>query len=132
MSMRNIGTVYRKEMIDSLRDRRTLVSMVVIPVLLMPLMTIGIGAMSLRLLRRAQKETPRVMILGGSDSPRVMRLLVVMPGIEFAPPSGDYAQMITNKELRAAVRLPAGFDDAIARGEPARVDILYYEGDIKS
>jgi sodium transport system permease protein len=104
----------------------------VIPVLVMPLMTIGVGAMSLRLLRRAQQETPRVMILGGSDSPRVMRALVIMRDMDFAPPSEDYARQITGKELRAAVRIPAGFDEAIARGDSARVDILYYEGDIKS
>ena len=132
MSLRNIGTVYRKEMIDSLRDRRTLISMVVIPVLLMPLMTIGIGAVSLRLLRRAQKETPRVMILGGSDSPRVVRSLAELPAMEFAPASPDYAQQISNKELRAAVRIPDGFDNAIEKGQPARVDILYYEGEIMS
>ena len=132
MSLRNIATVYRKEMIDSLRDRRTLISMVVIPVLLMPLMTIGIGAVSLRLLRRAQKEAPRVMILGGSDSPRVLRSLAELPAMQFAPASRDYAQQISSKELRAAVRIPDGFDNAIETGEPARVDILYYEGEIMS
>ena len=40
MSWRNIGTVYRKELRDSLRDRRTVISMIVVPVLLMPLLTI--------------------------------------------------------------------------------------------
>ena len=46
MSWRNIGTVYRKELTDSLRDRRTVISMIVIPVVLMPLLTIGLGVLS--------------------------------------------------------------------------------------
>ena len=33
MSLRNIGIVYRKELIDSLRDRRTVISMIVVPLL---------------------------------------------------------------------------------------------------
>jgi len=43
VSLRNIGIVYRKELIDSLRDRRTVISMIVVPLVLMPLLTIGLG-----------------------------------------------------------------------------------------
>ena len=132
MSLRNIGIVYRKEMVDSLRDRRTLISMIVIPIVLMPLMTIGLGALSLRLAREAQKEVPRVMILGGSDSPRVVEALKNLPALTFAPASDDYARQISNKQLRAAVRIPADFDAAVASGLPARVEIYIYEGEIKS
>lgn len=132
MSLRNIGIVYRKEMVDSLRDRRTVISMIVIPILLMPLMTIGIGALSLRLLRQAQEEVPRVMILGGGDSPRVVEALKKLPELDFVPASDDYARQISNKQLRAAVQIPAGFDAAIESGEPVRVAILVYEGEIKS
>src|SRR5712692_6947050 len=121
VSVRNIGIVYHKEMVDSLRDRRTLISMIVIPIVLMPLMTIGIGVLSLRLLRQAQEEVPRVMILGGGDSPRVVEALEKLPGLDFAPASDDYAQQISNKQLRAAVQIPAGFDAAIENGQPARV-----------
>ena len=33
MKLRDIGIVYRKEMKDSLRDRRALISMIVVPIL---------------------------------------------------------------------------------------------------
>jgi len=71
MSLRNIGIVYRKELVDSLRDRRTLISMTVVPLLVMPLLTIGMGVLSARLVGQAMEEVPRVMILGGDDSPKV-------------------------------------------------------------
>ncbi len=48
MSLRNIGIVYRKELIDSLRDRRTVISMIVVPLLVMPLLTIGMGVLSVQ------------------------------------------------------------------------------------
>ena len=53
MSLRNVGIVYRKELTDSLRDRRTLVSMIVIPLLLFPVMifdepTLGLDVMTAR------------------------------------------------------------------------------------
>jgi len=44
MSLHNILTVYRKELRDSLRDRRTLISMIVIPMLMIPGIMIAVRA----------------------------------------------------------------------------------------
>ena len=55
MSLRNIGIVYRKELIDSLRDRRTVISMIVVPLLVMPLLTIGMGILSVTLVGLAMR-----------------------------------------------------------------------------
>ena len=79
MSLRNIGIVYRKELIDSLRDRRTVISMIVVPMLVMPVLTIGMGILSLLCSAQAMKEIPTVMILGGEDSPRVLAALHALP-----------------------------------------------------
>lgn len=38
---RRVRTVYRKELVDILRDRRTLIAMVVVPIVLYPLLTLG-------------------------------------------------------------------------------------------
>ena len=43
MSLRNVGIVYRKELTEALRDRRTLVSSILIPLFLFPILTFGIG-----------------------------------------------------------------------------------------
>ncbi|MCH8807932.1 MAG: hypothetical protein IH986_17845, partial [Planctomycetes bacterium] len=37
-----IGTIYRKELLDILRDRRTLIAMIAVPVVLYPLLIVGI------------------------------------------------------------------------------------------
>src|SRR5579864_8664927 len=69
MSLRNIAIVYHKELIDSLRDRRTVISMIIVPLLVMPLLTIGMGVLSVTLVVLAKREKPKVMILGGEDFP---------------------------------------------------------------
>ena len=43
MNWGNIVTVYLKELRDSLRDRRTVFSVIIIPTLVIPLMTFGFG-----------------------------------------------------------------------------------------
>src|ERR1043165_6154884 len=105
MSARNIFVVYRKELVDSLRDRRTVISMIAVPILLMPMMTIGLGALSATLMGRAMQEIPTVMILGGEDSPDVMGALRSLPDVRIVPAQPDYARQISEKQVRAAVEI---------------------------
>jgi sodium transport system permease protein len=132
VSLRNVGIVYRKELIDSLRDRRTLISMIAVPLLIMPLLMIGFGVVSVALLGEAMRETPKVMVLGGEDSPRLMAELGGLKDVEIVPAKSDYADEISNKQIRAAVEIPAGFDAKLAAGEPTEVKIYMYEGELKS
>jgi sodium transport system permease protein len=132
MSWRNIGIVYRKELTDSLRDRRTLISMVVVPIVIMPLMSIGLITLAVVMVGKAEKEVPKVMIVGGEDSPQVVADLKAMKDIDFEPGTLDYAQLISDKKIRAAVDIPPGFDAAVGHGADATVKIYNYENDLKS
>jgi sodium transport system permease protein len=132
MNLRNILVVYRKELTDSLRDRRTVISMVVIPILMFPLLTIGMGYMVSVMLGKARLEVPQVMIVGGEDSPRLVQQIRELKSIEVVPTKSDYADEISNKVIRAAVEVPPGFDAALAHGTPSQVSVLFYEGEIKS
>ena len=132
MSLRNVGIVYRKELTDSLRDRRTLVSMIVIPLLLFPVMMLGFSYLAVKLVGQAKKEVPQIMVLGGEDSPKVMAGLRNLDTIEIVPPAPDYVEQISNKKVRAAVEIPKGFDAALERNEKTTIKIYMYEGEIKS
>ena len=132
MKLRDIGIVYRKEMTDSLRDRRTLISMIVVPILIMPLLTIGMGVLAAEMVGRAEEEIPKVMVLGGDDSPNVMEELRAQEDLRVIPATADYAKQIEDKKIRAAVEIPPGFDASVAAGAPAAVTIYDYEGNLKS
>ncbi len=132
MSLRNVSIVYRKELIDSLRDRRTVISMVVVPLLVMPLLGIGMLALSAKLVDQAEEEVPTVMILGGKDSPRVMADLRQLQDLQIVPAKPDYAEEISNRQIRAVVEIPEGFEAKLAAGESSTVKIYMYEGEMKS
>ena len=128
----NVGYVYRKELTDSLRDRRTVLSMFLVPILLMPLLTIGAGVLAALLFGRALEETPTVMLLGGADSPKVLAELHAEKDIHFVPARADYAKEISDKRIRAAVEIPPGFDAAVERGEVPTVRIYMYQNELRS
>ena len=132
MNGRNIAVVYRKELKDSLRDRRTVISMIVVPIFLMPMLTIFVGALSARLIGRAMLQVPAVMIIGGEDSPQILAALRALQDVQVVPATPDYGQQIIDKKIRAAVELPPDFDAIIANGDTARVRIDMYQGEINS
>jgi sodium transport system permease protein len=132
MSRRNIAIVYCKELRDSLRDRRTLVSMIVVPVLAMPVLMVGMTALTTKMVNRAQAEVPKVMVVGGEDSPGIMAALREAKAIRIVPPCADFTAAILEKRIRAAVQIPPGFDAAVARGAAAKVCIYGHAGEIKS
>lgn len=132
MNLRPIGVVFRKELVDVLRDRRTLISMIVVPVLITPVLILGVGLIAAKAVSRARHEVPRVMILGGGDSPQLLAALKALEAISVVPPEGDFTNQISEKRVQAAVEVAPGFDAALARGEPTTARLLVYEGEMRS
>ena len=132
MNARNVGFVYRKELTEWLRDRRTLISTVVIPLLAFPLMMVGFSALAIMLVGKAQKESAKVMVLGGKDSPAAVEGLRKLENVEVVSEAPNWKDQISNKEIRAAVAIPDGFQASLDTGEAKTVMIYYYQGELKS
>jgi sodium transport system permease protein len=132
MNWNNIITVYLKELKDSLRDRRTLLSTIIIPTLVMPLLFFAFGAVMMKIDRQARAETPTVMVLGGEDSPAVVARLKQDTRIRVVPTVSDWKQQISDKKVRAAVMIPDGFEAGLKSGATATVTIYNYTGESKS
>ena len=132
MNWHHIVTIYFKELRDSLRDRRTLISMIVIPTLVMPLLIFGVGAIMTKVIKTARDEASPIVILGGEDSPGVVAALKADKRFRLVAPGGDYKQLVSEKKSRLAVEIPAGFEATLKAGTPQTVTLYHYEGEMKS
>jgi sodium transport system permease protein len=132
MNASNILTIYLKELRDALRDRRTLISTIVIPTIVMPGLMFGLVRLGAKIEASNRQEIPTVMILGGADSPQVVAALQQSPKFKVVPARDDYQQLIVDKKLRAAVTIPPGFEAGLARHSAEPVVISYYQGEGKS
>src|SRR3981189_1284706 len=72
------------------------------------------------------------MLLGGADSPGALEALRASKKIEVVPATPDWKDKIINKEIRAAVAIPDGFEASLAQQNPQTVEIYKYEGELKS
>jgi len=132
MNLHAIGVVYRKELTEWLRDRRTLISSVLVPLLAFPLLISGIFALANVLVGKAQNEVPKVMIIDGSNSPQLVEDLNKSKEVTIVPYAPNWKDQISNKEIRAAVQVPQGFQAALIEGQSPVVQIYFYEGELKS
>jgi len=132
MSARNIGIVYRKELTESLRDRRTLITMFIVPLLLFPLLSVGFGSMIALIVGKAKQERPKVMIIGGADSPEVVAELRKLDKVQVVELDANWKNEIVNKQVPAVVEIPAGFEKSMADQKDQTVTIYGYDGDLKS
>ncbi len=132
MSLRNIGIVYRKELTEALRDHRTLISSILIPLFLFPVLTVGIGYAFVIIAEQASREPSKIMVLGGADSPDVVQGLKQARDLRVVRSSADYVDLISNKKIRAAVDIPPGFQASVVQGEHPDVKIYIFSGDLKS
>jgi len=132
MNWHNIVTVYLKELKDSLRDRRTLLSTIIIPTLVMPLLTFGVGKVASVVINKARGEIPAIVILGGEDSPGIVAQLKASKKFRVVAATADWKQRIGDKQIRAAVRIPEKFEAGLLAGSASPVVIYHYEGELKS
>ncbi len=121
-TLRAVLTVFRKELTDSLRDRRTLLTVLVSAVLMGPLVLLAISGLVASL--EAQAEQREVLVAGLARAPSLKNFFERQTFIVKEAPA-DYEAQLRNASLTdAVVVVPADFETALARGDMPLVEVV--------
>ncbi len=112
-----IRAVYFKEIKDILRDRRTLISMILIPIILFPVLLGGINALMSNQIKNIEEEAKSIAVLGGENSPGFLQKLreekrfqVIEMRIDLA----DAQELLRDQAVFAIVQIPESFDSLMS------------------
>ncbi|MEO8807478.1 MAG: ABC transporter permease [Burkholderiaceae bacterium] len=120
--MQTVLTVFRKEISDALRDRRTLLTVLVSSVLLGPLVLVAISALVASLESRA--EARQVVVAGIEHAPSLKNWFERQTYTVKAAPA-DYEKQLRNAQLTdPVVVVPADFEAALQRGDSPTVELI--------
>lgn len=120
--------VYRKEVIDTLRDSRSIFAMFVFPFLLYPAMLFFTSWIGSRSDQEAKQLHVRVGVVGQAELPFVMDSLAAVPGV--TPVAlNDVPDKIEGGGVNAVLVIPHGIRDMLARGDSVKVQLLYKDSD---
>ncbi len=116
-------TVLRKEGLEALRDRRTVIVAVLLPVVMTPLVTLGIPFLTQREVERVQQAPAKVAIRGQSNAPDLVAFGVARHLI--APVAGARPEeQLARREVDAVLDIPPTFANRLRAGR-ASVEVIY-------
>ena len=124
MNSRNIITIWKKELKDTVRDRRTLFSMVIIPILLMPVIIIGMFKLIESQEKSQGEKTVKVAIANEAAAPSIVAAITQQGKIEIVKVDGDLKTAVAEEKVDAAIVIPADFQTSIAAQKPAELELI--------
>jgi len=127
--IRTLAAVFRKELLETVRDRRALLSSLVMGPLFAPLLFIGMLAISLDRSVSALDEAVAITVSGAERAPNLVRFLREQ-GFALTlrdGPDADLRRWIEDDAELVVIAVPDGFGERFASGRPARV-LVYADG----
>lgn len=123
--------VWGKELLDTLRDRRTLFAMVLGPVLLMPVFVLLPQKLMQRQAEVQEAQMIRAVIVGGEYAAAMVGSLMASGEVETVE-AADPRAAIQDDQADVGLVIPDGFEADLASGRPARLQMLVDESDMFS
>lgn len=122
--MNAIFIVYWKEVIEALRDRRTLLTTFVIMPLVFPLLFAGMNWISTKKMTEKAEATLELPVAGAERAPNLVAWLR-QQNVEVKQAPADVDAAIRNQDFDIIVRIGEDFASSWRNSEPALVEVVY-------
>jgi sodium transport system permease protein len=123
--------VYLKELRSLLRDRKTLIFTIVIPIFAMPLIGFGMSQVMSKLSEKARTQQIAYAIFGAENAPALAALFAKDPSyrqVKLAGPA-DIKSAIGDERIKLALNVPAKFEGALGANQQAAVELHFNSAD---
>lgn len=124
MRIATIKTIFHKEILDTLRDRRTILFMIVIPVLLYPAMMIFLNELASSQQAKMEEKTVKVALMHVPEDSPLILLFKSEPKIQITTstdPLGD----VKKGDLDYVLELPGNMEQILSQNGTAVIKLHY-------
>ncbi len=120
-----VGIIFSKEFREIFRDRRTVFSVVISPLLITPLLFAALGSLINKQVKAARTDTFSVGIVRQEQAPLLFSALNKLPNFHFVPTSlSEAEQQIKSRAYKAVAVLPANADALLKDQKMINVKVL--------
>ena len=110
MSWKNIRLVYLKEIQGAIRDRRTMITMILVPLIFYPLLFLSIGYFSVIGQRNSESQSSLISIIGAENAPELISLLEQDKDINIVPTEENRVKELIEGDIHLTVRVPESIE----------------------
>jgi len=114
-----------------LRDRRTLISMILIPIILFPVLMFGMSAVVVMMIKKTEAEVTRIVIIGKEFAPTLVSLIGDGKTFDIVE-EDDFESALKEKKISAALEFPDDFENKIREQDSTEAIIYYDAAELKS
>ena len=118
--MKQLLAILRKELKDSLRDRRSVFAALLVPVLIPLMLGVGFGAMA----RDGKKGRPLIITLSGGERAPSLVSFLKQEGATVQPAPADFEVMVRHGKLDAVVVVPEKYGEEFVSARPAKLKLV--------
>jgi len=121
--MSGLGTIYKKEIRENLRDRRSLFNSVLLGPILFPILFIGLGYFTASKQQERAEQVLEVPVVGAENAPNLVAFLKQQGMVVQAAPENPENQ-VRSQQVPVIIRIPADFPGQWKTGKPAVVELI--------
>jgi len=132
--MNIIIAIFKKELTDVLRDRRTLFFMIVMPVIVMPLIFIGALKFQQYQSKKSEEKILNIAIINETSDTQIRDYLLEQKGVELVENINlDSLELgIKNDSLQGGLYIGKNFLNDISSNAMGKVEVYYKSSDLMS
>lgn len=136
MNFKHVWIVFKKEVKDIARDKKTLITSLLVPIILMPLLFFVMSG-SIDKMTKDINENITVALSADSNTQEIRELVqndifANYPNIKLGEAVADPVQAVRNDDVRFVIDVEQNFAESLAKGLPYSITIIYDQSDTKS
>lgn len=131
MRLAMVWPVVKKEIRSTLRDRRAFAGSLLLPLLMFPLLILGVPLLLSRLHKRAEHTVSAIGVAGEADLPATLVKLLEARNVKLVEVS-DPLTAVQQGDYQAALGVPGGFAQQIGQGKQVALTLYSKQGNLKS
>lgn len=132
MNWKNIKLIFIKELVGTVRDKRTIIAMIIIPLIFYPLLFMGIGYFNQMGNEKSEEAISKIIIIGAEFSPPLLKYFQNNPKIEILSMQNNPLLKLQKGEIQLILIVPSDFKDRIEEGESGPLILKYDATETKS
>ncbi len=132
MSWKNIKLIFIKELVGTLRDKRTIIAMIIIPLIFYPVLFTGIGYFNKLGSMKSEEAASKIIIRGAEFAPQLVKHLRDSEKVEILITEEDSPNKLQNGDVQAVLVIPSDFKYKIEQEEPGKLVLKYDTTEAKS
>ena len=120
-------TIYLKELLELVRDRKTFFFTVFVPVIAMPLIFTGFGMLSTNMFKQASQAQMTYAMFGKEHAPQLAARFAEEKGLREVVLSGpdEIKRAIGDDRIKFALVIPADLESTLARHQQGVIELHY-------